>query len=364
MANELNAPLGISNTGLTVIGRVRASGGVQEGSDATMTETGVTGFYSGSFALGAVSDGEYSVEFIDTVSGNLVGAGELSVKNNAEYELHDQNDFDPATEAVANVTLVATTTTNTDMRGTEGANTTTPNTIAPDNAGITANGVAIGNLNDFDSASETVTTDTASRNASKATGFTEVSDLSGLATEVNATGNKDAIIAHGDLTWTTGACIANVNIVSVNGVATVGVADFHADVSSTATEINATSNKNEILAASGGGGETKEDIYTYFTDAGRQNTFRADIVNLESKIQADARQTTLIGEHDTTQALVTQRPTNPVLSTDTRLNNLDAAVSSRSTFDSSSEEVTTDTASRDASKATGFTKPSDLAPLQ
>ena len=59
MANELNAPLGISNTGLTVIGRVRASGGVQEGSDATMTETGITGFYSGSFALGAVSDGEY-----------------------------------------------------------------------------------------------------------------------------------------------------------------------------------------------------------------------------------------------------------------------------------------------------------------
>ena len=54
MANELNAPLGISNTGLTVVGRVRASGGVQEGSDATMTETGINGFYSGSFALGAV----------------------------------------------------------------------------------------------------------------------------------------------------------------------------------------------------------------------------------------------------------------------------------------------------------------------
>jgi hypothetical protein len=43
------------------------------------------------------------------------------------------NDFDPATDAVANVTLVATTTTNTDMRGTDGANTT-----APDNASITA----------------------------------------------------------------------------------------------------------------------------------------------------------------------------------------------------------------------------------
>ncbi len=34
--------------------------------------------------------------------------------------------FDPAADPVANVTLVATTTTNTDMRGTDGANTTTP----------------------------------------------------------------------------------------------------------------------------------------------------------------------------------------------------------------------------------------------
>jgi len=34
--------------------------------------------------------------------------------------------FDPAADAVANVTLVATTTTNTDMRGTDGANTTVP----------------------------------------------------------------------------------------------------------------------------------------------------------------------------------------------------------------------------------------------
>jgi len=38
--------------------------------------------------------------------------------------------FDPAVDAVANVTLVAITTTNTDMRGTDGANTTTPPTTA------------------------------------------------------------------------------------------------------------------------------------------------------------------------------------------------------------------------------------------
>jgi hypothetical protein len=43
------------------------------------------------------------------------------------------NDFNPALDVVANVTLVDTVTTNTDMRGTDGANTT-----APDNASITA----------------------------------------------------------------------------------------------------------------------------------------------------------------------------------------------------------------------------------
>ena len=60
--------------------------------------------------------------------------------------------FDPAADAVANVTLCATVSVNTDMRGTDGANTTAPNTIAPDNAGITANGVAIAALNNFDPA--------------------------------------------------------------------------------------------------------------------------------------------------------------------------------------------------------------------
>jgi hypothetical protein len=94
-----------------------------------------------------------------------------------------QNDFNPATDPVANVTLVATTTTNSDMRGTDNANTVAPDnasvaliladtnelqqnqgdwatatgfaTINPDNAGITANGTAIAanltainNLND------------------------------------------------------------------------------------------------------------------------------------------------------------------------------------------------------------------------
>lgn len=42
--------------------------------------------------------------------------------------------FDPAADAVANVTLVATTTTNTDMRGTDSANTVVPPSVAQFNA--------------------------------------------------------------------------------------------------------------------------------------------------------------------------------------------------------------------------------------
>tara|TARA_R110000823_G_scaffold78797_6_gene179600 strand:+ start:750 stop:1643 length:894 start_codon:yes stop_codon:yes gene_type:complete len=44
------------------------------------------------------------------------------------------NDFNPATDTVANVTLVATTTTNTDMRGTNSANTVVPPSVAQFNA--------------------------------------------------------------------------------------------------------------------------------------------------------------------------------------------------------------------------------------
>jgi len=61
------------------------------------------------------------------------------------------NDFNPATDAVANVTLCATVTTNTDMRGTDSANTT-----APDNSGITQIQTDIAALADFDPATDVV----------------------------------------------------------------------------------------------------------------------------------------------------------------------------------------------------------------
>ena len=191
MANELNIILdALTDTGLSVSAKVRQAGGTQIGPTVTMVEANA-GFYTGDFALGAVADGLYSVEFVDDDSATLLGRGDLSVKNNSEYDLHNQNDFNPTSDTVASVTLVGTTTTNTDMVDVSAIPTNTlltndarldnldatissrnsiaPNTVVPDNAGIIANGVAIGNLNDFNPAVTNVTTDTASREASKAT---------------------------------------------------------------------------------------------------------------------------------------------------------------------------------------------------
>jgi hypothetical protein len=108
------------------------------------------------------------------------------------------NDFNHITDTVARVTLVDTTTNNTDMRGTDGANT-----VVPDNAGISAIESQTDRLNftgDDVKATldgEEVTTDIASRNASKA-------DVSALATSVAleevkdlSTDSKDALL--GDL---------------------------------------------------------------------------------------------------------------------------------------------------------------------
>jgi len=324
MANELNIALGASNTGLTIVGKVRTAGGAQEGSDTAMTETGATGFYSGSFALGAVADGVYSVEFEDTTSGALLGDGELSVKGNAEYELHDQNDFNPATDTVANVTLVGTTTTNTDMRGTDGANTTTPNTIAPDNASITtiladtnelqlnqgnwttatttisSNMRGTDNASTFDNATDTVITDSASRTASQA-------DVSALATSASITALNDFNPATTEVTTDTASREASKatttiasNMVSEpdNASITTILADTNelqlnqgdwttANVSGLATEANATTNKEAIITqgdiawTTGSGGDSASTIYSYFTSGSNEDAFKADVANLD-----------------------------------------------------------------------------------
>ena len=68
----------------------------------------------------------------DYIAPNVINSGAMATTAIEEIQA-GLSTFDPATDTVARVTLVDTVTTNTDMRGTDGANIT-----APDNASITA----------------------------------------------------------------------------------------------------------------------------------------------------------------------------------------------------------------------------------
>jgi len=87
-----------------------------------------------------------------TLDGEAVVTDTAS-RNASKADVSGVRTFNPATDTVANVTLVATTTTLTNGAG--GATEAQVQTI-------------VNGLNDFDPASDTVVTDTASRNASKA----------------------------------------------------------------------------------------------------------------------------------------------------------------------------------------------------
>ena len=278
MANELNIQLDpFSNTGLTLIARVYAKDGTEQtGSPVTCSEV-ASALYTGDFALASISDDSYSVRFETNTPNELFGTGRLFVRNGSEVtqegffnstldevttdtasrdaskaDVTGLSTFDPATDAVANVTLVDTCTTNTDMRGTDGANTTTPPTVAEIDAELTG--------------------------------------------------------THGTGSW-----------------------------------------------ESGSGGDDASTIYTYFTDGMREDAFKADVSGL-STFDASSDTVANVTTVQTTVSNTDMRgtdsvPTNPLLDDDARLDNLDATISSRSDFDNSTDEVITDSASREASKA-------------
>jgi hypothetical protein len=84
MANELNLILDpVLQTGLTVDAKVRQANGTQMGATVTCTEP-QTGYYTGTYNLGTLADGIYSVDFTDNSSGRLLGTGELDILSGAE----------------------------------------------------------------------------------------------------------------------------------------------------------------------------------------------------------------------------------------------------------------------------------------
>jgi len=89
MANELILRLSPSATGLTIVARLRAPSGAQQGSDISCPENGtVPGYYVGSVP-GATPANVYEVDFVDTVAVRLVGAGELHWSGTEELTVED-----------------------------------------------------------------------------------------------------------------------------------------------------------------------------------------------------------------------------------------------------------------------------------
>ena len=100
MANELN--IALAKSGLTVTAQ-RYQSGAAVGSAISCPETGSTGFYSGNMTGSA---GTYQLAF--RAAGANVGGGSIVWSGSDEIPA---STFNPSTDAVANVTLCATTTT-------------------------------------------------------------------------------------------------------------------------------------------------------------------------------------------------------------------------------------------------------------
>ena len=186
MANELQFYGLIAQSGLTVTAQVYDSAGAQVGSDAACAEVGTSAIYIGDMPTAAA--GSYGVRFF--ADGEVIGAGGIEWDGTQEItgrdiiaetqqseadviaalpsvaglatsaEIAALNDFDPATDTVARVTLVDTTTTNTDMRGTDGAATTAGDASAAQQTAILS---AISALNDLSAADVTAAVPTAAQ---------------------------------------------------------------------------------------------------------------------------------------------------------------------------------------------------------
>lgn len=133
------------------------------------------------------------VQLVDTVTtytGNTPQtadhtAGIADIPTVAEFNartLLAASYFDPAADTVANVTTVATTTTNTDMRGTDGANTT-----VPDAAGVAP--TAIENRQEMDNNS----VDLNALITAIGTAGAGLTDLGGMSTAMKAEVNAEML---------------------------------------------------------------------------------------------------------------------------------------------------------------------------
>jgi hypothetical protein len=143
-------PTNFSSMAIDVSGNVNSF--TQGFLSTTLTET-TAGRIAGNFDVFFENADAVTTKVVDDVGTAISGGGEFTAteKNQIRYRLGmdgttavptatpdlsqksditDLNDFNPATDTVAHVTLVDTTTTNTDMRGTDSAYTGTPPTVS------------------------------------------------------------------------------------------------------------------------------------------------------------------------------------------------------------------------------------------
>ncbi len=155
------------------------------------------------------------------------------------------NNFDPASDAVANVTLVGTTTTNTDMRGTDSANT-----VAPANSDITA---IKAKTDQF------VFTVSNQVDANALTGGTSAADI---YTYFTSGTNGNAFKATG------------FNTVAPDNASVVAIKSKTDQLAFTVA------NQVDSNALTGGGGDDAATIYTYFTNGTNEDAFKANLADL------------------------------------------------------------------------------------
>ena len=227
--------------------------------------------------------------------------------------------FDPVSDAVANVTLVGTCTTNTDMRGTDNAaaasslaiTNSSVNTIKtvtnnlPDSGALTSLATA-SDLATVDTVVDAILIDTGTTIPAQITGLNDI-DAAGVRSAVGlASANLDTQIADlptvAEFEARTIAAsayfdpasdvVANVTLVDTTTTNTDmrgtdsanTVAPANSDITAIKTKTDqfvfTVANQVDSNALTGGGGDDAATIYTYFTSGTNENAFKADVSSL------------------------------------------------------------------------------------
>ena len=185
--------------------------------------------------------------------------------------------FDPVSDAVANVTLVGTCTTNTDMRGTD--NAAAASSLAITNSSVNTIKTVTNNLPDsgaltsLATASDLATVDTVVDAILVDTGTTIPAQITGL-NDIDAAGVRSAV---GLTSANLDTQIADLPTVAEFEARTLVASAYFDSTTDTVTVGTNNDKTGYTLVATP---PTSAEIYTYFTDGTREDLFKADVSGL------------------------------------------------------------------------------------